>query len=671
MRVKSGAFMRIGRLGFYHEEHEAGRSGIAASEPAGGVTERSVACVLAGTLALPVVVLLALLFSPAPARAQVQTNSFPTNFPVPEVVAPNVTRVGILELAAITESSGLARSPNYTNVYWTHNDTGSPHFLFAIDARGGRIGEFEVKGADPIDWEATAFDEAGVLYFADIGTNGLMRSHSAVHRVEEPDPFDRYGPANVQYTWYIRFPGERVDCESFFVHNGFGYLISKVEMNRTANMYRFDLADDSESVLVEFVTTVPVTDDVADAAISRDKSRLAVLTDDGVTVFFINGDPAAVNTVPRRRTEFEYSIMEGIAFADEGLLVTTETTREVLLFSDPLLTGAPELIAGLTDRTAFTGDTVSFVTRIAGVPDPVIEWRFNGVVIPGATNLSLTLTNLTLEQAGRYEILARNPAGEVRASAELTVLPRTVNVRITEVMSSESPANPDLEDWWELTSFDTVTNDLSGWRFNDSTGGLNDAFVIPPGTLIEPGESIVFVEEMTAEEFRAWWGETNVPPAVPIVPYEGPELSFNAVQDSLRLWDDEAVDDEAVFARADFGAAEPGVTFTLDLASEQFVRSQLGVNGAFRAATEPDIGSPGIFGTNSAGGLRVNARLEESGLEISVSSAEASYIVEWTDDLASGIWNESGEIVQGTNAVSVPRANVGSNGRRFYRVRRM
>ena len=613
---------------------------------------------------------MAFLLTSLSAFGQVQTNSFPTNFPVPEVLGSNVTRVGMLELFAITESSGLTRSPNYTNVYWTHNDTGSPHFLFAIDDHGGRIGAFEVKGADPIDWEAIAFDEAGALYFADIGTNGIMRSHSAVHRVEEPDPFDRYGPATVEYTWYIRFPGEREDCESFFVHNGFGYLISKAEINRTANMYRFNLADRSDSVLVEFVTTVPVTDDVADAAISPDKSRLAVLTDDGVTVFFINGDPSAVNSVPRRRTEFEYSIMEGIAFHDEGLLVTTETTREVLLFGDPALTGAPQLLTGLTNRTAFTGGTVTFATRISGVPDPVIEWRFNGVVIPGATNLSLTLTNLTLEQAGSYEIIARNPAGEVRSSATLTVLERVVDVRITEVMSSESVGTPDTEDWWELTSFGTVTNDLSGWRFNDSTGGLVDAFVIPPGTLIRPGESIVFVEQLTPEEFRNWWGQTNVPPSVQIVTYEGTQLSFSAVRDSLRLWDDEATDDAAVFARADFGAADPGVSFTLDLPSAQLVKSQLGVNGAFQALTGPDAGSPGVFVTNSVAALRVNASLDESGLEISVSGSEAIYVIEWTDDLESGVWNTSGEILEGTNAISVSRPNVQANGRRFYRVRR-
>src|SRR5688572_27195640 len=92
----------------------------------------------------------------------------------PARLTAGIWRVGVLEQPALSESSGLAASRRYPEVFWTHNDTGGePSFLFAINRRGEHLGGFEVKGARPIDWEAISADDAGNLYFADTGTNGL------------------------------------------------------------------------------------------------------------------------------------------------------------------------------------------------------------------------------------------------------------------------------------------------------------------------------------------------------------------------------------------------------------------------------------------------------------------------------------------------------------------
>jgi hypothetical protein len=52
------------------------------------------------------------------------------------------------------------------------------------------------------------------------------------------------------------------------------------------------------------------------------------------------------------------------------------------------------------------------------------SWRRNGVVLPGATAASLTLSNVTLEQAGSYTVVVTNDAGSMEsAAAVLTVRP--------------------------------------------------------------------------------------------------------------------------------------------------------------------------------------------------------------------------------------------------------
>src|SRR5688500_18782723 len=73
-----------------------------------------------------------------PSKATAQT-------PVPEV--------GSIAHFAITESSGLAASRRFANVIWTHNDSSSNPFLFAMRPNGTYIRAFPVVGAALIDWE--------------------------------------------------------------------------------------------------------------------------------------------------------------------------------------------------------------------------------------------------------------------------------------------------------------------------------------------------------------------------------------------------------------------------------------------------------------------------------------------------------------------------------------
>ncbi|HYE30010.1 MAG TPA: lamin tail domain-containing protein [Methylomirabilota bacterium] len=507
----------------------------------------------------------------------------------------SVTKVGTIEMTNIIESSGLMLSKQYPGVLWTHNDTGSDAFLFAMSTNGARLGAFEVQDVRIIDWEALGADTNGNLYIADIGTNGMYRTHSAVHLVREPEPYKRWGPVDIQHTWLIRFPGERPECESFFVHGGYGYVITKFPVRGGVQMYRFPLsAPDMESILLEHVASIAVGAAVSDASLTDDNSRLALVTDRGVYVLFIDGNPATAGTAPREFVGLANASMEGGTWVGESVYVTSEASLDILAFGSPFFTGAPVFTAALTDQFAFVGGSALFFANVRGFPNPTFIWLFNGEVLTGRTGPRLSLGNLSLTNSGIYEVIVSNINGVARSNARLTVTEQTNRLRITEVMSSPAPAATPVADWWELTNFDTNVVDISGWRFNDSTGDLTDAFVIPNGVTLRPDESIIFVENLTPDEFRAWWGATNIPPGTRIITYTGAALSFRVTGDSLRLWSNTAQHPNDVEARVDFGQAEVGVTFTYDPATDTFgARSQLGVNGAFRAASGVDIGSPG------------------------------------------------------------------------------
>lgn len=597
-------------------------------------------------------------------------------------VAEGVVQVGNIGHFAISEGSGITASSRYTNVVWTHND-GGYQFLFAINRAGDYLGAFQVTGANLIDWEAVCSDGNGNLYLADIGSNGIARTHVAVHRVREPNPADRYGNAEVNKTWYLRFPESRLDCEAFFVLNDYGYLITKPRTtNDLATLFRYPLASSGRSVLLEQVVQFPVTASVTDAGLSADQQRLGIVTTEGVYLYFINGNPASLPTAEREFTRFPNDFMEGGTFVDGGFLTSAET-RELWLFTNAnfVCTSPPNFTLVPADRSVQLGSSIELEAEVDGCPKPVFQWTFNGAPLADGTNATLSLPSITVNDAGTYVLTASNTFGVITTSVTLTVRTKP-DLRITEVMPSPAlDATVPTADWWELTSFESQSVDLTGWRFNDSNGLLFDPYVFTAGPIIAPGETIVFIENLTAAEFRNWWGETNLPPGLQIVTYSGSGLSFRITGDTLFLWDNLSTDPNDTVSRADFGIADTGVTFNYDPVTQLFgPKSVLGSNGVLRAASSSDIGSPGRIaapplGPNpetNAPPIQPIAVVTLSGDKVRIefdAIAGARYSLEAREDTASGSWTPTGEFIQAITSSRAFFELERSTGARFFRLR--
>jgi hypothetical protein len=87
-------------------------------------------------------------------------------------------------------------------------------------------------------------------------------------------------------------------------------------------------------------------------------------------------------------------------------------------------TAMPTITAQPISVVAVVGDTVDFDVIAAGAASLAYQWQFAGTNLPAATNVMLTLTNLTLDQGGSYQVVVTNSAGSVTSSvALLTVYP--------------------------------------------------------------------------------------------------------------------------------------------------------------------------------------------------------------------------------------------------------
>ena len=103
--------------------------------------------------------------------------------------------------------------------------------------------------------------------------------------------------------------------------------------------------------------------------------------------------------------------------------IATSTAATLVVQSAPVFTLHP------VDESVTVGGNVTFSAAASGTPAPSYEWRKNGVVIPGASAASLTLSNVTLSDIGTYSVAARNVLGTVISqAAQLTVAPVTGDV---------------------------------------------------------------------------------------------------------------------------------------------------------------------------------------------------------------------------------------------------
>lgn len=240
--------------------------------------------------------------------------------------------IGRLDHPPLRESSGIVASRRFAGVYWTHNDSGNPAVVFAVNREGKLLAELPIVGRNP-DWEDIAIDADGHLYIADIGNNGGRRRQVQVLQFAEPDPADPPdAPLKPMRIWQLTYPGKPFDAEAFFVHDGHGYVISKFVQDAPLAIYRFPLTGDADTHELEHIADLPNGIPVTAADLSADGQWLLVLTVAGPHVYQVRGDLKSVASAPAYSVWYFDLNMEAGCFVDEGVLATSES-RDVLLFT--------------------------------------------------------------------------------------------------------------------------------------------------------------------------------------------------------------------------------------------------------------------------------------------------------------------------------------------------
>lgn len=143
--------------------------------------------------------------------------------------------IGQINDPQLTEMSGFAISLKNNGVIWTHNDSGSPAEIFALNKNREILGKVILTGADAEDWEDIAIGRCGndeCIYIADTGDNLKKRTNLKVYRFIEPKidvavPFGEMAVSLFE-TFPFSYPDAKQDCEAIALNKeGELYLFTK------------------------------------------------------------------------------------------------------------------------------------------------------------------------------------------------------------------------------------------------------------------------------------------------------------------------------------------------------------------------------------------------------------------------------------------------------------
>lgn len=127
---------------------------------------------------------------------------------------------GTIAAKALVEASGLVASAVNPGAYFVENDSGNPPSVFALDATGKDLGEYQLMNATNVDWEDVARGpcaQGSCIYAGDIGDNAMSRASYVLYRFVEPKTLSAGQHAVASEAFPFKYPDGSHNAETLLV----------------------------------------------------------------------------------------------------------------------------------------------------------------------------------------------------------------------------------------------------------------------------------------------------------------------------------------------------------------------------------------------------------------------------------------------------------------------
>jgi hypothetical protein len=138
------------------------------------------------------------------------------------------------------------------------------------------------------------------------------------------------------------------------------------------------------------------------------------------------------NGTPVPRATNAAFALDYVILTDDGDYdcIVSNPSGAALSASARLSVQAPaEVLIPPSSVTNRAGSNITFTVIARGSAPVRYQWRLNGVTLPGATNATITRTNIQFADDGEYDVTISNPVNATMASARLVVLINPVYVK--------------------------------------------------------------------------------------------------------------------------------------------------------------------------------------------------------------------------------------------------
>jgi hypothetical protein len=271
--------------------------------------------------------------------------------------------------------------------------------------------------------------------------------------------FPAYGPSAFSVALWVNAAGGQIDRRIFAetsTNNNTPVFSLGTHSTGANGTLRVFIRDDSGTVLVDRNSTRTVFDGTLHHVVWSEANGEARLYIDGTldeTSFSYARGPLSLGTTAigallrsDGATNFFSGQLDEIAVWSRVISFTEAGQLRTGVVPPPLSNSPPSITLQPASRSVFTRANVTFSFAASGTGPLFVQWRKEGADLVDETNATLVLNNVTLADAGNFDVVVANAVGSATsqvATVTVTLRPVTTDLKLdfNNLGADDVPAN--------------------------------------------------------------------------------------------------------------------------------------------------------------------------------------------------------------------------------------